>query len=109
MKINITSRHFKAHDSLQDHVTDRLNELEKYNEQILFADVILSFDKPPHELKHCEIILKLRDKLFTSKESSDDFAKSVDMAVEKVEVQLQKYKDISKAQKHSDKEVYKSI
>ena len=83
--------------------------MEKYNEQILFADVILSFDKPPHELKHCEIILKLRDKLFTSKESSDDFAKSVDMAVEKVEVQLQKYKDISKAQKHSDKEVYKSI
>ncbi len=109
MKINITSRHFKAHDTLQNYIKDKLEELNKYDELIMHADVILSYTKPPHEFKHCEIILKLRDKILTAKEESDDFTKVFDIAFNKVEVQLQKHKDKHKKEKYSQKEVYKTI
>jgi putative sigma-54 modulation protein len=99
MKINITARHFKAKDSLQQFADARVSELGKYNENILFADVILSYDKPPADTKYCEILLKLSDKKLNSKESGDDFEKAIDSAVIKIETQLHKYKDKNKSQK----------
>lgn len=109
MKINITSRHFKAHETLQSYIKEKLEDLNKYDELIMHADVILAYDKPPHEIKYCEIILKLRDKIVTAKEQSDDFNKSFDLTFDKIEAQIQKYKDKQKKEKHSEKEVYKTI
>ena len=109
MKINITSRHFKANDTLQEYIKGKLEDLSKYDEAILHADVILSFEDSANSVQRCEIILKLRDKTLTAKEDSDDFNKSVDMAVEKIETQVHKYKDKHKTEKYSDKDVYKTI
>lgn len=110
MKINITARHFKAKDSTQLFAKERISVLEKYNENILFADVILSYDKPPADTKYCEILLKLSDKKFTAKEEGAEFEKAIDNAVLKIETQLHKYKDKNKSQKHiNSKEVFKSI
>ena len=90
MKINITARHFKARNSLQKYTNDKIELLGKYNEDILFADVVLSFDKPPTNNKHCEIIIKLK-------------------ATVKIEKQLYKYKDKNKRQRYNvDKETYKT-
>lgn len=109
MKINITARHFKARDSLQNYTNEKIELLEKYSEDILFADVVLSFDKPPANNKHCEILIKLRDKMLTTKETSDEFTKAVDKAVEKIDKQLYKYKDKNKRQRYNvDKETYKT-
>jgi len=99
MKINITARHFKAKDSLQTYIKSKLEELEKFNENILYADVILSYDKPPMEAKYCEIILKLKDKILKTTESSADFSKAVDLALEKIGIQLHKYMDKFKNKK----------
>jgi ribosomal subunit interface protein len=109
MKINITSRHFKAHETLQNYIKEKLEDLNKYDELIMHADVILAYNKPPHEIKHCEIILKLRDKMLTAKEKSDDFTKSFDLTFDKIETQLQKHKDKHKKEKYSAKEIYKTI
>jgi putative sigma-54 modulation protein len=108
MKINLTARHFKAKDSLQDFIDARISELGKYNENILFADVILSYNKPPADTKHCEILLKLCDKKLTAKESGLDFEKAIENAVLKIETQLHKYKDKNKTQKKI-KATFKSI
>ena len=110
IKVNITSRHFKAHDTLRDYIKNEIETLGKYNEEILHADIILSFEKAIHSVKNCEIIFKLRDKILTSKESTDDFVKSIDKAVDKIETQLLKYKDKHKAEKHDlKKEVIKTV
>lgn len=101
MKIKITARHFKAKDSLQTYIKNKLEDLHKFNENILFADVILSFDKPPMEAKYCEIIVKLKEKIITAKEFSDDFSKAVDLAAEKIEIQLYKHIDKVKRKKTS--------
>ncbi|HRE41919.1 MAG TPA: ribosome-associated translation inhibitor RaiA [Ignavibacteria bacterium] len=100
MKITITSRHFKAHETLTAEIESKLNELSKYNEEILHADVILSYEKPTHSIKISEILLKLKDKLITAKEEDDDFSKSFDKTLAKIETQLLKHKDKINSRKH---------
>lgn len=110
IKINITSRHFKAHETLQDYIKSEVESLDKYHEDILHADVILSFEKAVNSVKNCEIMVKLKDKIITAKESADDFVKSIDKAIDKIETQLLKYKDKHKTEKHNlRKEIIKTV
>ncbi|MDQ3020484.1 MAG: ribosome-associated translation inhibitor RaiA [Bacteroidota bacterium] len=110
IKVNITSRHFKAHETLQEYIKSEIETLNKYHEEILHADVILSFEKAMQSVKNCEIMIKLNDRMLTAKESTDDFVKSIDKTVDKIETQLLKYKDKHKAQKHDlKKEIIKTV
>lgn len=110
IKVNITSRHFKAHETILEYIQTQIESLTKYHEDILHADVILSYEKSVNSVKNCEISLKLRDKTLTAKESNDDFVKSVDKAVNKIESQLLKYKDKHKTMKHDlKKEIIRTI
>jgi len=106
MKVNITARHFKAKTTLQKYASGKIEELNKYNENILFADIIYSFDKPPTDTKYCEIIIKLNNKKLQTKESGADFEKATDAAILKIETQLYKYKDKFKTKKHVAKEAF---
>ena len=110
IKVNITSRHFKAHETILDYIKSEIEGLTKYHEDILHADVILSYEKSIHSVKNCEINLKLRDKILTAKESNDDFIRSIDKAIDKISTQIVKYKDKHKAMKHDLKtEIVKTI
>lgn len=110
IKINITSRHFKAHETLQDYIKNEIETLSKYQEEILHADVILSYEKAVNSIKSCEINIKLRDKILAASESSDDYNKSIDKAIDKIETQLLKYKDKNKKEKNNvNKEIIKTI
>ncbi|MBS1517121.1 MAG: ribosome-associated translation inhibitor RaiA [Bacteroidetes bacterium] len=110
MKINITSRHFKAHETLQEYIKSEIENLSRYNEDIIYADVILSFEKAVNSIKICEILIKIKDKNFTAKESSEEFVKSVDKAVDKIETQILKYKGKNKTDKfNTKKEIKKTI
>ena len=92
MNINITSRKFKAKDSLKDHITSEVNSLTKFNDDIMEANVVLSFINPKDSIKEAEIILQLPGQLLSVTESSDDFYKSVSGATNKLERQLKKVK-----------------
>jgi ribosomal subunit interface protein len=92
MKVKITARHFKAKDSLQIFIKERLESL-KHGDDILHIEVVLSYDKPPNEIKYCELIVKLKDKIITTKEGAEEFTKSVESAATKIETQLYKRKD----------------
>ncbi len=99
MNIKITARKFKAHDSLKDHIKDELQSLERFCDDLLKADVILSYQNSVNSLKIAEVILKIPGQTLTSKVESDDFKKSVTSAVEKMKTQLQtiKSKRVNKA------------
>lgn len=92
MNIKITARKFKAHDSLKDFIKDELMTLERFSDDLLKADVILSYQNSVNSLKTAEIILKIPGQVLTSKVESDDFKKSVSSAVEKMRAQLQTVK-----------------
>lgn len=93
MKVNFTSRHFKLHETLQQQIKEKIESLEKNNQPILHVDVILYYERAINSIKTCELNVKIKDKLFISKEASDDFLKSADKAVERIETQLFKYSD----------------
>ncbi len=92
MNISITARRFKAHETLKDFIIDELSSLNKYSEDILNAEVILSYVNSKDSIKTAEINLSVPGHIITAKEDSDDFKKSVSAASEKVSRQLKKIK-----------------
>ena len=92
MKINITSRKFKAKDSLKEHINEEVNSLEKFSDDLIEANVILSFTHPKDSIKEVEINLLVPGQTLTVSDSSEDFHKSVTGAVSKLERQLKKVK-----------------
>jgi putative sigma-54 modulation protein len=92
MNISITARRFKAHETLKDFIRDELSSLNKYSEDILSAEVILSYVNSKESIKTAEINLSIPGHIITAREDSDDFKKSVSAASEKVTRQLKKIK-----------------
>lgn len=102
MNVTITARKFKAHDTLKDFITDEVATLNKYNDDILNAEVILSYQNIKDSIKNTEIILKVPGQKLSATGKSDDFKKSVSSTVEKLARQLKKLKS-KKTAKRNDK------
>ncbi len=97
MKVQITSRKFRAKDSLKDYIKRELKHLEKFYDEILSVDVILSFTHLKDSIKTVEMVVQIPGKTFSSKVNSDDFRKAVKATVEKLERQIKSYKTKRKA------------
>ncbi len=92
MNIAITARKFKAHDTLKNFINNEVSSLEKFYDDILDVDVVLSFINTKDSVKSAEIVVKVPGQTLTAEEESDDFKKSVSAAVEKLSRQLKKLK-----------------
>lgn len=92
MNITITARKFKAHDTLKEFINDEVLSLTKFNDDILDVDVILSYQNNKDSVKTAEIILQVPGHSLTATETTDDFKKSINFAVEKIARQLEKLK-----------------
>lgn len=92
MNVQITARKFKARDSLKTHIQRELKLLEKYNEEILEVNVVLSFTHAKDSIKTAELSLQLPGKTLSVSEESEEFEKSVTIAIEKLIRQLKNIK-----------------
>ena len=92
MNISITARKFRAHSTLKEYIQDEVKSLSKFNDDILSADVILSYQNMKDSVKNAEIVLQVPGQTLTATEESDDFTKSVGAAVAKLSRQLVKLK-----------------
>ncbi len=97
MNITITARKFKARETLKDHIKDEVNTLLKYNDDIMRADVILSFQNSHDSLKKAEITLHIPGQTLVATEESEEFSKSVTTASEKLSRQLKTLKSKKKS------------
>jgi len=93
MTILVTSRHFKAHQSIVKYAEEAVQGLERYYDGIIRCEVILSFEKKRKSTKIAEVILSVYKHKIMAEERSDDFLKSIDAATEKTLIQLKKFKD----------------
>jgi putative sigma-54 modulation protein len=93
MKTIVTSRHFKAHESLVDYAEEAVEKLSRYYDGIIKCEVKLSFEKARNSVKRAEIILSVYRNKIAAIHESEEFHKSIDGAVEKVLARLKKYKD----------------
>ncbi len=92
MNISITSRKFKARDILKEFVSSEVKSLGKYNDRILSADVILSYQNSRDSIKIAEIIVQVPGQTLTATEQADEYKKAVSAAVVKLSRQLTKLK-----------------
>lgn len=103
MIFTLTARHFKAHDSIKEFAEGEMHKLTKFFDGIISTEVILSYEKPTNSIKIAEIIVRAKNHTFTATESSEDFHKSIELAIIKVQSQIKKFKD--KITDHSANEV----
>ena len=92
MVSHITSRHFKAHETLNEYAENAVGQLSHYFDGIIRADVTLSFEKSRKSTKIAEIRVSVYNAVLVGVGKTDDFFKSIDGAVVKVLAQLRKYK-----------------
>jgi putative sigma-54 modulation protein len=92
MHIKFTARRFRARPELKTHAIDAVTRLDRFYDGIVHADVILSYEGATKNIKIAEVNLHVYGVVLSGKEKSDDFHKSIDAAVEKVSLQLLKYK-----------------
>ena len=93
MVTTVTSRHFKAHESLNRYAESSVAKLDRYYDGIIKCEVKLSYERARNSVKVAEVIATVYKTKLTGFGKTDDFSKSIDLAVEKVLAQLKKYKD----------------
>jgi ribosomal subunit interface protein len=93
MNIKITARHFKPHASLSEYAENAIEDLTRFYDGILKAEVIFSFEKSRDSVKNVEISLTVYGTVLTGIGSSDRYEKSIDMAIAKITTRLKKYKE----------------
>jgi len=89
MRITFTARHFKTSDRLKEYAEEKVTSLKKYYDGILDVEIILDYIKLQQV---AEIIVKVYGTCLKAVEKSEDMYKSIDLAVDKLERQLKKYK-----------------
>jgi len=92
MNIQITSRKFRAKDSLKDFIREEIKSLEKFNDQIIEANVILSYTHLKDSIKNVEIVVQIPGKVVTVNESGEVYEKVIGKAIQKLVRQLVKVK-----------------
>ena len=92
MNIKITARKFKAHDTLKEFIKEQISSLEKYYDNIMNAEVVLSYINQNNSIKNAEIIIQIPGQTMKAKNESEDFNKSVALSVTKLKTQLKKHR-----------------
>lgn len=92
MNIQITARKFKAHDTLKEHIKDEIESLQRFNDDIIGADVILSYQNNQNSIKKAEIVLNIPGQTLNAADESEEFKLSISSAAEKLRRQLETIK-----------------
>lgn len=93
MQVQIQSIHFDADKKLIEFVNGRMSKLSQYQDNITKGEVFLRLDKSnTNDNKIAEIRLALPGKeLFASKQCKS-FEEALDLSVEAIRTQIQKYR-----------------
>ena len=88
MRIMVRGKNIEVTDALRDYVTKRLGKLEKYFE-LDDAQVTLFVERENHVV---EVTIPINGMILRGEEETGDMYSSIDLVVDKLEKQLEKYK-----------------
>lgn len=90
MQLNITFRHLDPIDSLKNYAREKVERVNKYLDKATEAHVTLSMERHLH---HADISIHSGTFLLRGREKSEDMYASIDLAMDKIEKQLKRYKE----------------
>ncbi|GAB4381236.1 MAG: hypothetical protein Kow0042_31680 [Calditrichia bacterium] len=93
MNLTITARHFKMKDDLRKYVEEKVMKLDRFYDGIIDLEVILGWEKLT---RYAEFRINVHNKQIIIKEVSDEIKKSFNLALDKAERQLKRYKEKSR-------------
>jgi len=90
MQVHITARHIKLTPAINDYVHKKLNKARRFLDNLIWAQVILDVSKMRHL---AEIVLHASGRTFTAKEEGADLYAAIDLASDKLDEQLRRFKE----------------
>ena len=100
MQINITARHLKLTSAINDYARKKIAKAQKYYDgEDMKAHVILKLEK---NRQIADLSVNIGKIIFRAKEQSSDIYAAIDLAMDKLEKQLRKQKEISKIHRKSN-------
>jgi putative sigma-54 modulation protein len=90
MRLNITFRNLEATDALKQYASEKIERVHKYLDRAGEAHVVLSLER---HLQHADISIHAGTFLLRGREKSEDMYASIDLAMDKIERQLRRYKE----------------
>lgn len=94
MKIQIQSLHFTADKKLLDFISKKMKKLDQFYDRIIDSDVILSLENMNTQIKDKVVVIrtKIPGTILIAREKAKVFEESVDLAIESLRRQLERYK-----------------
>ena len=94
MSKNIVGRHFDLSDSIRNHISDSIDELDKYNLNIISTSTIVSGDNKNKEGVLLELVINLKDKnTIVITQRDKDVYTATDIAMDRAQKALRRYAD----------------
>jgi putative sigma-54 modulation protein len=90
MKIQVTGRHLRLTGPIREYVEEKVLKAQKYFSHIIWAQVLLTVEKRSHQ---AEIVIHAAKQTFRAQADSADLYAAVDLATDKIDHQLKKYKE----------------
>ena len=90
MQVNITARHLKLTTAISDYVQKKLDKARRFLKNLIWAQVILDVAKSRNV---AEIVIHTSGRTFTAKETGTDLYSAIDLASDKIDEQLRRFKD----------------
>lgn len=89
MRVQVRGRNINVTDALKDYVEKRVGKLDKYIDNFGDAQITLTVEKDSHRI---EVTIPINGMILRGEESTGDMYTSIDLVVEKLEKQIEKYK-----------------
>lgn len=89
MQISVTFRQLEPSEALKSYVTDRLKKFKRYLEGPLEAHVVLGLEKFRHL---ADITINSNGRMIKGREENADMYAAIDLVVDKIDMQLRKYR-----------------
>jgi putative sigma-54 modulation protein len=90
MKIKLTAKHLKLTEPIRQYVREKVEKSQKFFDHIIWAEVFLSVEKRAH---NAEIVIHAPGQTFRSLATASDLYSSIDLASDKIDAQLKKFKE----------------
>ncbi|HBL17686.1 MAG: ribosomal subunit interface protein [Elusimicrobia bacterium GWA2_69_24] len=98
MKIQITGRQLRLTKAIHDYVEEKVSKAQKYFNHIVWAEVFVKVEKTTHEV---EIVIHASKQTFRALAKEESVYAAVDIASDKIDAQLRKYKErLKEGRKH---------
>jgi putative sigma-54 modulation protein len=90
MQISVTFRQIEPSEALKNYVTDRLNKFTRYLDGPVEAHVVLGLEKFRHL---ADVTIDSNGRVIKGKEENSDMYAAIDLVMDKIDMQLKKFRD----------------